>query len=335
MRIILDCDPGNGIPGSDVDDGLALGLILKSPEMELLAVTTVAGNTKVDDGVRCAFAVLEAAGAAVAVHRGAPQALLEAPGPWRRELDGRGEREPAAGFWRGVPRPEPVGTPARGCAAEAIVRLVNEHPGEVTIVAIGPLTNVAQAIMIDPALPGKVKRISIMGGAFGVPHLPQELNFGYDPEAARIVVASGARITLVPLDTTLRTSFLPEDNARLSASADGLARFLGETTAPWIRYVSALRKRAGCPLHDPLAVALLLDPSLVDVERVCVDVELSGRLTRGRPVSWRPENVLAARGLVLPDVPPIDVVVDVRNDRLVEMIVERLLAGSARQATGR
>lgn len=326
MRIILDCDPGNGISGSDIDDGLALGLILKSKEMELLAVTTVAGNTKVEDGLACAFAVLEAAGSKVPVYRGAAHALLESPTPWRRELDGRGEREPAAGLWKGIARPAMTGTPAPGSAAQAIVRLVNEDPGNVVIAAVGPLTNIAQAMLIDPDLPKKVKHIAIMGGGFGVTHRPQELNFGYDPEAAHIVCVSGAPITLVPLDLTLRTTFTLEDNARLSASTDPLARFLAETTEPWIRYVATTRNRNGCPLHDPLAVAILLDPTLVSIDQVCVDVELSGRLTRGRPVSWRPEDAIGSRGLVLPEVKPIGVAMEVRNDALVELMVGRLLS---------
>jgi inosine-uridine nucleoside N-ribohydrolase len=326
MLVILDCDPGNGIPGSDIDDGLALGLILRSKEMELRAITIVGGNTSMEHGVASAHALLEAAGARVPVHPGAPRPLIENQANWRRELDGRGQREPAIGFWQGVPSPRPVADPGHADAAETIVRLVNAAPGEVAIIAVGPLTNVARAMLIDPDLPGKVRHISIMGGAFAVLHRVEELNFGYDPEAARIVVTSGAPIALVPLDTTLTTNLTLQDNARLTAASSPLAQFLGKTTEPWIRFVAATRNREGCPLHDPLAVALLLDPSLVSRDRVCVDVELHGRLTRGRPVSWRPEDPMPARGIVLPQVTPIDVVVGVRNAPFVEMMLARLMA---------
>jgi inosine-uridine nucleoside N-ribohydrolase len=325
MRVILDCDPGNGIPGSDIDDGLALGLILRSREMELVAVTIVGGNTAVDDGVSAAYAVLEAAGATIPVHRGAARPLIEDPMNWRRELDGRKKSEPTATLWKDVPGLRARADVAQPFAAEAIVRLVDASPHEITLIAVGPLTNVAQAMLIDPELPRKVKHISIMGGNFGVPHRVEELNFGYDPEAARIVMASGAPITLLPLDTTLKTSMSLADNARLLASPDRLARFLGETTEPWIRYGMAVRGRNGCPLHDPLAVALLLDPSLVTKHRVCVDVELHGRLTRGRPVSWRPEDLVPARGITLPALSPVDVVMDVQNDPMVALMIDRLL----------
>ena len=326
MRLIFDTDPGNGFPGADIDDGLALGLILKSPEFELEAITVVGGNTPVERGVMSAFALLEAARVDVPVHAGSPCPLVEDCSPWRAELDGHGREEPAASLWRDIKAPDRRGALADGSAAEAIVRLVDASPGEITIVAVGPLTNVAQAILLDPELPQKVARIAIMGGGFGVRHTLQELNFNYDPEAARIVVASGAKITLVPLDTTLQTFLTHEDNARLTGSVDPLARFLGATTKPWIEYVGRRRGREGCALHDPLAVAVLLDRSFVTADRVRVDVELAGRLSRGRPVSWRPDDQTHKVGLQLHELEPIEVIVEVDNARFVEFLLARLLA---------
>jgi inosine-uridine nucleoside N-ribohydrolase len=325
MRIILDCDPGNGVPGSDIDDGLALGLILKSPEFQLEAVTVVGGNTALDVGVPSGLAVLEAAGADVPLYRGSPRPLVEDHTTWRAELDGRRTVEPAVSMWRDVPYPNPRRKPAEGTAAEVIVRIVNAHSGEVTICAVGPLTNVAHAILLDPELPQKVRQITVMGGSFGVWHRPQELNFCYDPEAARIVVTSGAPVTIVPLDATLQTALLLEDNARLVASADSLAHFLGITTDPWIRYAAAARNRIGCALHDPLAVAVLLERSFVQVETARVDIELAGRLTRGRPVSWRDNDPVASRGLRLPDVPAVEIVTGVDNAAFKAFMLERLL----------
>jgi inosine-uridine nucleoside N-ribohydrolase len=325
VKVILDCDPGNGFPGADIDDGLALGLILRSPELELLAVTVVAGNVPVDMGVRSGLAVLETAGADTPLYRGAERPLLEDPAPWRAHMEGRGRSELAASMWTGIGSPRPTRKATPGGAAEAIIRLVDQHPGEVTIIAVGPLTNVASAILLDPELPRKVARFVIMGGGFGVPNKPQELNFGYDPEAARIVVTAGAPTTLVPLDTTLKTGLTLTENARLTASSDPLANMLGRTCEPWIKYISATRKRTGCALHDPLAVAVILDPSLVTISTVPVDVELVGRLTRGRPVSWVVNDPSPNAGLRLPDVKPIDVAVDVRNDAFVELMMKRLL----------
>jgi inosine-uridine nucleoside N-ribohydrolase len=325
MRIILDCDPGNGVPGSDIDDGLALGLILQSPEFQLEAVTIVGGNTAVEVGTLAGLAVLEAAGATVPLYQGARRPLVEDHGPWRAHLDGRRGVEPATSLWRDTPYPAPQGKPAAGSAAEAIVRIVNAHPGEVTIAAVGPLTNVAQAILIDPALPQKIRQIAIMGGAFNMWHRPQELNVCYDPEAAHIVVTCGAPVVMVPLDTTMKTALLLEDNARLTASPNPLAQLLGRTGDPWIRYVAMVRNRIGCALHDPLAVAVLLDCSFVIVERAHVDIETVGRLTRGRPVSWQPNDPSPTCGLRLPAVPQIDIVTDVDNSAFKAFLLDRLL----------
>ncbi len=325
MRIILDCDPGNGIPASDIDDGLALGLILKSPEFQLEAVTIVGGNTPIDVGLRSGLAVLEAAGADVPLYRGASRPLVEDHTAWRAELDGRQKQEPAVSLWKDIVDPRPARMPSEGNAAEMIVRIVNAHPGEVTIAAVGPLTNLAHAMLLDPDLPQKVQRIAVMGGCFGAWHRPQELNFCYDPEAARIVVTSGAPLILVPIDTTLQTALLLEDNARLTASSDPLAHFLGVTCDPWIRYIARARSRIGCALHDPLAVAVLLDQSFVTIERACVDVELGGRLTRGRPVSWIPGAPVLTAGLHLPDVPQIEIVTGVDDAAFKETMLQRLL----------
>lgn len=327
MRIILDCDPGNGVPGSDVDDGLALGLILKSPEFLLEAVTIVGGNTAVEVGTLAGQAVLEAAGASVPLYRGAAHPLVEDDARWRASLDGRRGVEPAVSLWRDTPYPAPKGRPAAGGAAEAIVRIVDAHPGEVTIAAVGPLTNVAHAILLDPELPRKVRQIAVMGGAFNMWHRPQELNVCYDPEAAHLVITCGAPVVMVPLDTTMKTAMLAEDVARLMASGDPLARLLGVTGAPWLRYVEVARGRVGFALHDPLAVAVLLERGFVRLERAHVDIETVGRLTRGRPVSWLTGDPYPACGLRLPEVPEIEIVTDVDNEAFKGFLMERLLRG--------
>lgn len=325
MKCILDCDPGNGWPAADVDDGLALGLILRSPELELLAVTVCAGNTPIARGVPSGLAVLEAAGSTVPLYAGGGRPLLEDARPWRTALDRRSDCEPALRLYANLPRPAPRMRVTPGGAAEAIVRIVDAHPGEVTIFAVGPLTNLAQAIVLDPELPLKAKRFVLMGGAFGVPHKPQELNFCYDPEAARIVVTAGCPVLLVPLDTTLKTTLTLEQNASLTASADPLAHLLGATGEPWIRYLGATRGRSGMALHDPLAVAAAIDPSLVTIERVPVDVELAGRLTRGRPVSWIVDDPSPNPGVILPSLNAIEVATDVDGPRFVRFMLDRLL----------
>ena len=324
MRVIFDTDPGNGFPATDIDDGLALALILNSPELTLEAVTIVGGNTPVELGQRSALRMLELAQSDVPVFGGSRRPILEDQAIWRRELDGRGEASLAVDLWRDVEPPQPLRGIETERAADAIVRLADQNPGALTIIAVGPLTNLAVAMLLDPELPRKVDRIVIMGGNFGVWHHLQELNFNYDPEAARIVLTSGARITLVPLDTTLKTFLTLAQNQRLIRSERPLTRFLGTTSEPWIRWIEQRDDRDGCALHDPLAVAALLDPSLVTLERVRVDVELAGRLTRGRTVSWKPDDTSLKEGLGLHALEPIEVVTGVDNDRFVGFLLDRL-----------
>jgi inosine-uridine nucleoside N-ribohydrolase len=325
MRIVIDADPGSGVPAADVDDGLAIGLALRSPELRLEAVTVVAGNVDVDRGVECALEVLEAAGAGhVPVHRGAAAPLVEDPAPWRARLERRRDGEAARRLWRDLPpagsslRPHP--TPA----ARALVEIVGRSPGEITVVAIGPLTNVAQAMLLDPGWAGKVAGLVVMGGAFGLPDVLHEFNTVYDPEATDLVLRSGAPLRLVPLDVTLRTRLRAADVDRLDAG-DELARYLGRTARPWVAWLGEQSGRDSCPLHDPLAVATLLDPALVATRTAAVGMELRGSLTRGRTVSWDPDDEeLQQAGLHLPQVRPVTIVTDVDGDRFVAMLLDRL-----------
>ena len=324
MRVILDCDPGNGFPGADIDDGLALGLILASPELQLEAVTVVGGNTAVGMGIRSALRMLELAGVDVPVFAGSARPIMEDHAVWRERLDGFGKTPATAKLWARVTQPEPKTRIQSEKAASALVRLVDAHAGDITIIAVGPLTNLAEAILLDPELPKKVNRLVIMGGAFAMWHVLQEMNFGYDPDAAHIVVTSGARITLIPLDATMKTYLRLDQNSRLSQAKGSLARFLGDTCEPWIRYIGEANDRDGCALHDPLAVATLIDPSVVTLEQMRVDVETAGPLTRGRSISWRPHRTALFGTKRLHELDPIDVAVDADNDRFVKLLLERL-----------
>lgn len=326
MRVIIDCDPGNGIPAADIDDGLAIGLALASPEVELEAITVVAGNTPRDDGVSIACTMLSRVGVDVPVYAGAVTPLVEDPYPWRSVMDARRDQPLAAELWKDVERPSTDLTPAGGDAVDQLVERISAAPGEITLFAVGPLTNVAQALGRRPELAREVKRIVIMGGAFAVPNLLQELNFGYDPEAARKVLTSGAPVTVVPFDVTRLTTLLPEHVERLAGAGTPLATYLADTCRPWVRWIQQARELAGCHLHDPLAVASILAPELVTSHRQLVDVELRGTLTRARPIGWDPGNDGHANGLRLPDLEPIDVVTDVDNDAFVEFLLSRLEA---------
>jgi inosine-uridine nucleoside N-ribohydrolase len=326
LRLIIDADPGNGIAGSDVDDALAIALALNSPDVELLAVTVVAGNVPVDQGVQGALELLEAAGAAhIPVHRGADRPLLQDPRPWRRLLDIRRDDPKAQELWGGVLPAATTLSPEPRAASEVLVGLVDAHPGEITVLAIGPLTNVATAMLLDPEWQHKVARIVWMGGAFELPDVLQELNAAYDPEATHLVMTSDAPLLIVPLDVTLRTYMHLDEVATLETAGTPLAQYLGRSVRPWVTWLARRFGREGCPLHDPLAMAALLDPGVIETRSRAADIELAGRLTRGRTVAWDATNDELMQVIVpVPEERPIEIAHSVDNERFMPLLLERL-----------
>ena len=323
-RLVIDCDPGNGIPGADIDDGLAIALALSAPHLlSLEMITVVSGNTHRDQGYSVARTLLDRAGVDLPVYAGASSALVEPSGPWRVRQDANSSKPEILQAWADVRPPDRYDAASALGAAVRLVELVREHPGEVTVVAIGPLTNIAHAIQLEPGFAGLVGEIVIMGGAFNVPGFLQELNFGIDPEAAQVVLSSGARITLVPLDATSQTLMTHADLDRLDPASSALAGYLVETTRPWIDLAAAWRNIDGCLLHDPLAVALLIDPSIAEYSEQIVGVELRGGLTRSRPIAWTEQNLRLHVGL---DLPPhtstVRVVTVVDNQKLLNVLFD-------------
>jgi inosine-uridine nucleoside N-ribohydrolase len=326
VRLIIDCDPGNGIPGADVDDGLALALVLRSPEVELEAITVVAGNVPVERGVACALEILHAADAAdVPVHQGAGRPLVADPRPWRAQLDARRDDPLAQTLWRGMRSHDHHGAVQSGRAAQALVEHVRARPGEVTVLAIGPLTNIATAMLLEPEWADDVARIVIMGGAFDARNVLQELNTSYDPEATDIVLSSAAPVTIVPLDVTLQTFLRLDDVDALDRAGSPLATYLGQTVRPWVSWLAQRFRRIGCALHDPLAMAAILDPDVITTRTACAGIELSGGMTRGRTVSWDPADAHSLHaGLRVPEVRPVTIAQGVDNDRFVPLLLDRV-----------
>ncbi len=324
-RLIIDCDPGNGIPGANVDDGLALALALAArPALTLEMVTIVAGNTPREVGASVATALLAAAGRPIKVIPGAARALLEPPEPWRAYLD-RATKDPSMTvLWEGTTRPQPV-APTTPNAAIAMGELIVGNPGQITLVAIGPLTNVAHALHLYPEMAQAVKEIVIMGGVFGIEGYIKDTNFAVDPEAARLVLSSGANITLAPLDATTQTMLTHADLDRLTAADNALCRYVSETTHPWIDYSMRTRKLPGCWIHDVLTVAWLLESELVTTDEYYVDVAVDGALTRGSSRRWKPGSLRLTVGLPEPQGRPVRIMERVDNARLLALI-ERTLA---------
>ena len=279
-RIILDTDLAMGAPGSDIDDGFALALALADPDLRVELVTTVGGNSDVHTSTRLTHELLAVLGRTdVPVVTGAAVPL----DPSLRHPD--------------APAPRAGGGDAY--AAVEIVRRVMAEPGQLTVVAIGPLTNLALALTLEPALATAVREIVVMGGVYleqtNVGWMPGEYNFWCDPDAAHAVLGSGAPLRLVGLDVTRKVRLSRED-ARALAGGGRFGRIAAEHTEGWIAFQEREKpheelEQGSCALHDPLAVAVVSRPDLVTWRDAHVDVETAGRVTRGVAVAdllmWR------------------------------------------------
>ncbi|GAK28452.1 nucleoside hydrolase [Serratia liquefaciens] len=327
MRLIIDCDPGNGIPGANVDDGLALAVALAAkPQLSLELISIVAGNTPRDLGFAVARHLLQETGYQVPIAVGAARALSEPPEPWRAHLDRAIADPDLAVLWRDTPYPQAAITPTPN-AAVAIGELICNNPGEITLAAIGPLTNVAHAMQLYPQMAQAVKEIVIMGGVFNLEGYIKDTNFGLDPEAARQVLTSGANITLAPLDVTTQTMLTQESLAQMTQPDTPLCRYLRSTTQPWIDYSRHTRHLPGCWIHDALVIAWLLEPQLVTTEEYYVDVALEGAMTRGSSRRWRPGGLRLTVGMPEPEGKPLRVMQQVDNARLLALIGSTLARG--------
>jgi purine nucleosidase/pyrimidine-specific ribonucleoside hydrolase len=323
-HLLIDTDPG-------IDDALAILLALRSADARVEAVTTVAGNVSLDRANANARRIL-----AVAAPDPMPPLAAGAAGPLKRALvtaghvhgqDGLGNLERFVDH-DGRPRyPEPALGLEMRSAPEVILGAVDGWGPALTIVALGPLTNLALALEQAPRRLGRVGRIVVMGGAIAVPGNitpAAEFNVYVDPEAAAAVLEAGLPVELVPLDVTRRVVLAQTVlTDRLGRCSDRVARFILDFTLHGFAF-GAEREGGGIVLHDPLAMAVALDPSLVTLEPLAVEVECEGRLTRGLTLADRRE-IPAHRKRT----PTCRVATDVDAPRVLEMLLERLCPESA------
>lgn len=324
VPILVDCDTG-------IDDSLALLYAVASPECDLVAVTCTAGNVPARQVAENTRAVLELAGRSdveVAIGRETPlaRALVTTPETHGPRGIGYAELPPAT-----MPLSSRFGP-------DLIVEEARRRPRELTLVTLAPLTNVALAVQREPELPRLLRRLVIMGGSYrssGNTAPTTEWNVSCDPEAAKIVLdAFGAlepslRPTALGLDVTERAKMLPEHLAALAelagcapdgSSAGGghnpIVRYLADALRFYMEFHSRYDRFYGAFIHDPLALATALDPTLVRTEAVAVDVELDGRLTTGETVTdWR---------RVWGRPPNVDVAVEADSERFMAHFVERV-----------
>ncbi|WOI57787.1 nucleoside hydrolase [Palleronia sp. LCG004] len=299
-KILMDVDTG-------IDDALAIYYALRHPELDPVGFTCVYGNTDVEIATANTLRILDLAGRAdIPVAAGAARSLIN---PYTREADfvhgGNGLGD--------VDLPEPSATATDEHAADFIIRTIKEMPGEITLCPVGPMTNVGIALAKAPEIAGLVASVIVMGstlshpGIQGVARPMVDANFHNDPEAAHILMQSGAPITVVGMDATMTTLMSREMMADIEANGTDASRMLMRIAEFYVRSYETMHPGiAGCPLHDPLAVAACHAPDLLQLERMRIDIELSGHLTRGqaipdrRPAGLARANCAVATGVDAP-----------------------------------
>ena len=305
LPIILDSDPGQ-------DDAVAILMALASPELDVVALTTVAGNVPQPLVTNNTLALCELAGRTdVPVYRGADA-------PISRELYTAEYVHGPTGI-DGADLPPPTTSPAEGDAVDAIIEACLDAEDPITICPVGPLTNVATAIVRQPSIVPAIREVALMGGGFfegGNTTPVAEFNIFVDPDAASIVFNSGVPITMFPLDVTHQAVVLPEDIKRFRE----LSTVAGDAVAGMLEYYERhdVEKYGmpGAPLHDPCVIAYLLDKQLFGGKPCRVDVETESELTMG-------ETVVDWWG-VTGDDPNAMVMNSVDRDGFIDLVVERV-----------
>ena len=273
-KVIFDTDPG-------IDDALALLLLAASPEVELRAITVTHGNTSQEKCLNNALKLVELGGIAnVPIFRGASEPLV-------KELSVAEETHGDGGLGYAI-LPSSAVKPHDLLAHDAIINEIEKHPDEITLLCVGPMTNVALALLKRPSIARKVKRIISMGGAIHYPGnaTPQsEYNVYCDPEAFDIVIRAGIDFTLVPLDVTYKCIFTTEHLARIDKARNEIKKFLSDSTRFYIEFHASYQAIQGCAINDPLAAALLIDPTLVTFRDYYVTIDLQSTESKAKTIA--------------------------------------------------
>lgn len=315
QKIIFDTD----FAYPPQDDAMALLFVLNCPELQILGITTVAGNRSLNVATADALKVLEVTGRTeIPVFRGAASPLMHEKVEWDTKRHG--------GWYANEPAPEPPGGFAKKqaetrTAVDFLVGTVMQNPGEVTILAIGPLTNIAMALRLEPNLARNVKQLVIMGGAIaslpdgGGNHTPNaEFNFYVDPEAARIVLRSGIPIVLSPLNISRKARFTRESYEKIVAVDTPATRLVKERLGPGFEQ----RPDRVALMYDQIAAVTLVDPTLMKTVELYVDVDVNHDanygVSVGAPQIW-PGGEGAQKMLVQ---------TDLDWDKFIRLYVERV-----------
>jgi inosine-uridine nucleoside N-ribohydrolase len=318
-KIIFDTDPGT-------DDALALMLALNSPELDVRAITVVPGNVTASQGLENALRMVSLANRCdIPIAAGAQHPLFQ--------------KLVTAEFWHGKNGLANVELPPSKCKVDShfgpdlIIQMVHAAPREITLVPVGPLTNIALAVLKDPSIVPLVKEVIIMGGSIsgGNVNASAEANIYNDPEAAQIVFQAGWPLTMVGLDVGDKTLFSKKYLDQLSQTHGPINDFV-YAVGKYLIDLSAQFGSPGTPMYDPLAVGVAIDATLVKSPEMHVDVETRGDFTRGETVANRrgavERNVLHGDHYVIEAVdqiaPNAKVCVDVDANRFLQILVSRI-----------
>ncbi len=304
-KVVLDTDPG-------IDDALAILLGLASPEIELLGLSIVGGNCPLAEGVANALGVLALGGAAhVPVAAGVALPLLR-PAFTATKIHG------VSGLGYAQLPPTSAG-PVAEHGVDLLIREVMAAPGEVTVVAIGPLTNLALALRKEPRIAAAVREVIIMGGAFRVDGNASplaEFNIYVDPHAAQMVFMSGMPLLIMPWDITRNVKLYPADIERLLHVGGPIVRLIADATRFYIEAHELNYGFAACSVNDPAALVLAFLPELARVRPVHITVETASELTMGATVAdFRGFTGQSANARL---------VVDFDTPRFIALLLERL-----------
>jgi inosine-uridine nucleoside N-ribohydrolase len=301
--IILDCDPGH-------DDAIAIMLAVASPELELVGITTVSGNQTLPKTTTNALRVLELVGRSdIPVYAGAE-------GPLVREQHVAADVHGESGL-DGPDLPQPTTAAKEQHAVDFLADQIRAHQGKLTLIPTGPLTNVALLLALHPD--ARPEKVVLMGGSIGEGNTTPaaEFNIWADPEAARRVFESGLDITMIGLDVTHRALITDAHRDHLRSTGK-----VGRVAAELLDFYGAFHKHRypdldGSPLHDPVCVAHVLRPGLVETREARIDVDCGWEQGRGRTnVDWRGRKTSGPRNA--------QVGVDIDGDAFAELVIERV-----------
>jgi inosine-uridine nucleoside N-ribohydrolase len=318
-KIIFDTDPGT-------DDALALMLALNSPELDVRAITVVPGNVTAEMGLENALRMVSLANRCdIPVAAGAKHPLFQ--------------KLITAEFWHGKNGLANFELPPSKCNVDSrfgpdlIIQLVHASPHEVTLVPVGPLTNIALAVEKDPSIVPLVKEVILMGGSItgGNVNASAEANIYNDPEAAQVVFQAGWPVTMVGLEVGDKAMLSQKYLDQLSQTHGPINDFIA-AVLKYLVDLSGQFGEAGTPMYDPSAVAVAIDATLVKTKAMHVDVETRGEFTRGETVGNRrgyvERNVLQGDRYVIEGADKVEpnakVCVDVDADRFLQLFVSRI-----------